>query len=79
MILCRLGGTYEVEDNKLTKVNDDNPETKLYRIVKRSDRTKHYCKEYLEDGIRQFVRGLSAFEEEVILDELVKKGALIPQ
>lgn len=80
MVFCRLGGTYEVEGNTLTKVNEDMPDDmRLYRIADRMDRhnTKFYCKEYMEEGVRQYVRGLSPYEERIILDEMVKKGALV--
>ena len=52
----------------------------LYKIVEREDKNKtvFYCKDRLEQNIREHVRGYSPWEEQIVIDELIKKGALRP-
>ena len=51
-----------------------------YKIAKREDKnnTQIYCKEYAEQSIRDLIRGQCVWEDSIVIDELIKKGALIP-
>ena len=81
MEFYRLAGTYKREDNTLTKVNNEVPELRSYRIANRDDgrKVKYFCKERAEANIRDFISGQSAWEDRITIEELIKKGALIPQ
>ena len=69
MLLCRIG----------PNENQPEPET-LYRIEIPEDRnnTVYYCRERLEQNIRDFIGGMKAVELKVVLDELKRKGVIIP-
>lgn len=53
----------------------------LYRIEIPEDKnsTVYYCRERLEQNIRDFISGMKAFELGIVLDELIKKGVLVTQ
>ena len=53
----------------------------VYRIVIPEDKnnTHYYCRERLEQNIRDYVSGMKTFEIEVALDELKKMGVLVTQ
>ena len=53
----------------------------LYRIEIPEDKnsTVYYCRERLEQNIRDFISGMKELEIRVVLDELIKKGVLVTQ
>ena len=66
MILCRP--VEQTEQNQ------------LYRIEIPEDRnnTVYYCRERLEQNIRDFISGMKAYELKIVLDEMQRKGVIIP-
>ena len=52
----------------------------LYRIEIPEDKnnTVYYCRERLEQNIRDFIGGMKSFEIKIVLDELKRKGVIIP-
>ena len=66
MILCRP--VEQTEQNQ------------LYRIEIPEDRnnTVYYCRERLEQNIRDFIGGMKAYELKIVLDEMQRKGVIIP-
>ena len=66
MILCR-----PVEQTK---------QNQLYRIEIPEDKnnTVYYCRERLEETIRSYIHGMKKLEIEIVLDELKRKGVIIP-
>ena len=81
MKFVRLDGTYLVENDTVTKVNDYvTPGMQSYRIAERKDKrnVQIYCKEWVEENIRQNINGQTAWEDQITIDELIKKGALRP-
>ena len=61
-------------------LRDEEQKVKAYKIVDREDKnnTVFFCKDRLEQNIREHVRGYSPWEEQIVIDELIKKGALQP-
>ena len=52
----------------------------LYRIEIPEDKnnTVYYCRERLEQNIRDFIGGMKSLEIKIVLDELKRKGVIIP-
>lgn len=52
---------------------------KVYAIPKREDRRhiEFYCKDRAEENIRAIVRGQCVWEDQIVIEELIKKGALV--
>ncbi|MBR3339168.1 MAG: hypothetical protein IKG19_03900 [Lachnospiraceae bacterium] len=55
-------------------------QSQLYRIKIPEDKnnTVYYCRERLEQNIRDFIGGMKAYELKIVLDELKKEGVIIP-
>lgn len=70
MLLCRIG------PNETQSVSET-----LYRIEIPEDKnnTVYYCRERLEQNIRDFISGMKELEIRVVLDVLIKKGVLVTQ
>lgn len=66
MILCEL--VEQAEQNQLYRI--EIPEDK--------NNTVYYCKERLEETIRDYIHGMKKLELEIVLDELKRKGVIIP-
>ena len=59
---------------------EQTEQNQLYRIEVPEDRnnTVYYCRERLEQNIRDFIGGMKAYELKILLDELKRKGVIIP-
>ena len=59
---------------------EQTEQNQLYRIEIPEDKsnTVYYCRERLEQNIRDFISGMKELEIRVVLDELQRKGVIIP-
>ena len=59
---------------------EQTEQNQLYRIEIPEDRnnTVYYCRERLEQNIRDFIGGMKSLEIRIVLDELKRKGVIIP-
>ena len=53
----------------------------LYRIEIPEDKnnTVYYCRERLEETVRDYISGMKEYELRIVIDELIKKGVLVTQ
>lgn len=59
---------------------EQTEQNQLYRIEIPEDKnsTVYYCRERLEQNIRDFIGGMKTYELKILLDELKRKGVIIP-
>ena len=80
----RLNGIYRKQGDVLTKEasisEETDPMRMALRVANRKDERKQtiYCEERVEELLRQQVRANSSWEDMITIDELIKKGALVP-
>ena len=80
----RLNGIYSKQGDVLIKEapisEETDPMRMTLRVANRKDERRQiiYCKDRVEESLRQQIRANSSWEDMITIDELIKKGALVP-